>query len=257
MLNSFDSAYIIEEEVYLDDIPAILLRPTQVGDLLPTIILYHGWGSNKENQRLRGYILSLVGYQVLIPDAIYHGKRQTIEDYNVEAGRKYFWETIFNNLKEFPKILEIMEKKYRADTGRVGAIGNSMGGFTAAGVFTHNPNIKALVVLNGSCYWEDSNRVFKENLDIPYLGDEKQLELKLAKLDPMHNLNMLKDRPILLLHGDADSLVALESQRIFYNKLVTSYQDRAKIRLIEYPKLNHFVTSNMMEESINWFNKYL
>ena len=73
----------------------------------------------------------------------------------------------------------------------------------------------------------------------------------------MNNLELLKNRPILILHGDSDSIVSIESQRIFYQRIEPLYQNKQKIKFIEYPNLNHFVTTNMMEESINWFYRYL
>lgn len=51
-------------------------------------------------------------------------------------------------------VIERLILKYNADPDKIGVIGNSMGRFTAAGVFTHNPSIKALVVFNGSCGWK-------------------------------------------------------------------------------------------------------
>ena len=60
-----------------------------------------------------------------------------------------------------------------------------------------------------------------------------------------------------MLHGDRDGLVPIEGQRIFYSKIKESYDNPKRIKLIEYPNLNHFVTTNMMEEAIYWFYKYL
>ncbi len=57
--------------------------------------------------------------------------------------------------------------------------------------------------------------------------------------------------------GDSDSVVSIESQRIFYKKAELLYEDKQKIKFIEYPNLNHFVTTNMMEECISWFYRYL
>lgn len=89
------------------------------------------------------------------------------------------------------------------------------------------------------------------------MNPDKEMEERINKFDPMNNLHLLIDRPILLLHGDSDSLVSIESQRIFYKKIELMYNCGDKIKLIEYPNLNHFVTTNMMEESIAWFHKYL
>ena len=254
MSDYLKSSHITEKEISIGgNIPAILFTPSTREGLFPTIILYHGWGSNKVSQRMRGFILSTVGYQVLIPDAIYHGKRNSIDSYNADNARKYFWKVIFNNIDESNNIIYDLILRYGADPDRIGIMGNSMGGFTAAGVFTHNPNIKSLVVFNGSCGWENSNKIFKDSFGITSSLNEKEMEETIAIKDPMNNLHRLKDRPILLLHGDADSLVSIESQRTFYNKLKLIYSQQEKIKLIEYPNLNHFVTTNMMEEAIAWF----
>ncbi len=251
------SNHIIEDRITIGKIPVILFRPKEAGELLPTIILYHGWSSNKEFQRMRGFILSSVGYQVAIPDAIYHGERNPLLSYDIDNATRYFWNTILNNIEESQSIIEELILKYRADPNRIGVIGNSMGGFTAAGIFTHNSNIKALVVFNGSCGWENFNKRFKESYEISEAYELKEIEEKVSKLNPQNNLNLLIDRPILILHGNSDNVVPIESQRIFYNKIKPMYNYRDRIKFLEYPNLNHFVTTNMMEESIVWFYEYL
>ncbi|HSH35096.1 alpha/beta hydrolase family protein [Schnuerera sp.] len=257
MTDHLKTNYIIEDKITIRKIPAILFRPKEGKKLLPTIILYHGWSSNKELQRMRGFILSAVGYQVIIPDAIYHGERNPLRNYDIDDATKYFWKTILNNIEESHIIIEDAISKYGADSNKIGVIGNSMGGFTAAGAFTHNPIIKALVAFNGSCGWRNFNKRFKEFNEISITGQLEKIEGKVNKLDPQNNLNLLMDRPILLLHGDSDNVVPIESQRIFYNKIKPMYKYKDKIKFIEYPNLNHFVTTNMMEESIAWFYKYL
>lgn len=257
MTNYLRTDYILEEQISIGEIPAILFRPKEDKGLLPTIIFYHGWSSDKESQRMRGFILSSVGYQVLIPDAINHGERNPLHYYDIQDATKYFWNTIFANIEESSMVIDGLVSQFNADPNRLGVIGNSMGGFTAVGVFTHNPRIKTLVVLNGSCCWESANRIFKESFQIITTGEQKQMEEKISKMDPMNNLELIVDRPILLLHGDDDSVVSIESQRIFYDKIEPMYQQKEKIEFVQYPNLNHFVTTNMMEESIAWFNKYL
>ncbi|NMB08121.1 MAG: prolyl oligopeptidase family serine peptidase [Tissierellia bacterium] len=257
MTNYLKSNNIIEEKIYIGKIPAIIFRPKKRKKGIPTIIFYHGWSSDKETQRMRGFILAAVGYQVIIPDAVHHGERNPIKEYNIDNATKYFWDTIFTNIKESHIIIDELIFKYNADPNRIGVMGNSMGGFTAAGVFTYNANIKALVVFNGSCGWEISNSLFKRNFELNANEEQKETEEKILKMDPMKNLELLIDRPILLLHGDSDDVVSIESQRIFYKKIKPLYQDLNKIEFIQYPNLNHFVTTNMMEESIAWFYKYL
>ncbi len=256
MADHLKSDFIVEEKISMGNIPAILFRPKNKEGLLPTAILYHGWSSNKEFQRMRGFILSSAGYQVIIPDAIYHGERNPLKNYNLENAKKYFWHVVLNNIEESKIIIEQAVSKYQADPARIGILGHSMGGFTAAGVFTHNLDIKALVVFNGACNWNYFNQWFKGKgwVEEDFEFEEEE---RVSTLDPQNNLKLLKDRPILLLHGDRDGLVPIEGQRIFYSKIKECYKNPKRIKLIEYPNLNHFVTTNMMEEAIYWFYKYL
>jgi dipeptidyl aminopeptidase/acylaminoacyl peptidase len=157
-------------------------------------------------------------------------------------------------MEEYSTIEKELILKYNTEPDRIAVMGNSMGGFTAAGIFTHNKNIKALTVFNCSCSWESFN---KQNFQIDMTEKLERLTRKAVEMDPYNHIGMLKDRPILMLHGDSDTLVPVEGQRDFYDKFYTIYQEKEKIKLVEYPGLNHFVTTNMMEESINWLGRYL
>lgn len=245
------SNHIIEKKIYIENIPAILFRPKDIEGAIPTVIFYHGWSSNKESQRIRGLILATVGFQVLIPDGIYHGERGSIDYYKLD-NCKYFWDTILNNLEEANLLIKQLMENYEGDPDNISLIGHSMGGFTAAGIFAHNPMIKSLVVLNGSCAWKNSNEIFKKYLGIKITDELKEIEEKIEKLDPYNNIELFNDRPVLMLHGGSDSTVSIESQKLFLQKIELLYKDKGKIKLIEYPNLNHYVTTNMMEESISW-----
>lgn len=253
MTDYLKSDFIIEENINIGEIPAIIFRPKEVKDRIPTILFYHGWSSNKEFQRIRGFILASVGYQVVIPDAIYHGERNPLTDYGMESAMRYFWDVILNNIEEADGLLSAMVSNYKADPKRIAVMGNSMGGFTAGGVFTHNEKIKNLVVFNGSCSWEG----FNDNFEVTPSEELEELRNKINSMDPINNLDLLKNRPILLLHGDSDMTVPIDGQRIFYKKINPMYNDKEKIKFIEYPGLNHCVTTNMMEETINWLGIYL
>lgn len=60
-----------------------------------------------------------------------------------------------------------------------------------------------------------------------------------------------------MLHGDADDQVPIKCQKEFYRKIEPVYEDKDRIKLIEYPNLNHFVTTNMMEEGLAWLDRYM
>lgn len=249
--------HIIEERDYIDDISLIRMNLKDRQGKVPTIIMYHGWSSNKESQRLRAFILANLGYQVIIPDALYHGQRNRLEKYNAEASVKYFWPTILNNIEEGKKLIDHSINYYNVDPDRIGLIGHSMGGFTSAGVFTYNTNVKTAVILNGSFNWKHSNQILKEMIGLEDMDGFKEEEEKINSIDPNNNKDLLIDRPILLLHGEKDSLVNVESQRLFFKEIQPYYSDKSRLKLIEYSNLDHFVTTNMMEEAAIWFKKYL
>lgn len=248
-----NSQNVKEENINIKGIPCIRLVPKESKQLFPTIIFYHGWGSSKESQRFRGFILSNLGYQVIIPDAIHHGKRNPIDYKDPDNTAKYFWKIILSNIEEFDWLEEDLINKYDADPDHIGVMGHSMGGFTSAGVFTHNENVKTSVILNGSLNWAMSNEIFAKQLAVNTVMEEGLIE----KLDPMNNLHKIIDRPLLILHGGEDKVVCKAPQEVFYEKIKPLYKDESKINMTEYPYLGHFVTSNMLEDGTNWMLKWL
>lgn len=251
------SDYILEDKISIGDIKALYIRPREeLGNNPPSLILYHGWSSSKEAQRMRGIILASMGFQVFIPDAIHHGERGRLEQYNLKNASKYFWETVLSNIEESDKIIDTILSSYGGTKDRIGLIGHSMGGFTSGGVFVRHRDLNSLVVLNGSCNWARSNEIFMDSL-FKYRKEELEvLEEELGAYDPAKNLDSLGNRPILMLHGKADSLVSIEAQEDFYRLIKDNYRD-GRLKYIRYDNLNHFVTTNMMEESIVWFRKHM
>lgn len=249
-----DNKNVGEEEVRIRDIPCIVLKPRGEEGKIPTVILYHGWGSNKESQKFRGFILASLGYQVVIPDAIHHGQRNPIDYYDIDVVGQKFWKVILRNVEESRYIIEEVISKYNGDPDNIGVMGHSMGGFTTAGIFTHDKRIKTGIVLNGSFNWKRSNELFVKDIGEDIVIDEED---EIIRLDPMNNFEKLVDRPILMLNGGADKVVPIAPQRAFYDKIKKSYRDQSNIEIIKYNALGHFVSTNMMEDAANWLKIHL
>lgn len=252
-----DLRNVREKNIVIDHIPALVLTPINDSDLHPTIVFYHGWGSSVEKQKFRGFILASLGYQVVIPCSIHHGDRKPVDHKSAENAGRYFWEVIFNNIEEFKKVFEYTVSSQSADLDRIGVCGNSMGGFTSAGIFSYYPDVKAAVIFNGSCNWGYSNKCFLDVLKFNADDFPKEIQNRIDKYNPMNNIESIKNRPILMLHGDSDTMVDVGAQREFFSESFNLFEDSDKLCYIEYPKLNHFVTTNMMEEAGKWFYKYL
>lgn len=258
-MDILDKSKILEVKlIELKGIPCFYVKPHSNYYNGATIVYYHGWSSNKNNNLFLGKLLAFHGYGVILPDAIYHGDRNAIANYNVDALRKYFWEVIFNSLEEYKGLISEGESLYEINKDRVAVMGSSMGGFIASGIFADNVEIKCLVNMNGACAWGEAEKIFRD-IDKSGKGAATLYQReKIKTYDPLGKREELYPRPILMLHGDADTSVSIDIQRHFYKEMKEVYRDeREKLVLNEIPRLNHYKTVNMMESSIEWLEKYL
>ncbi|NLN48121.1 MAG: prolyl oligopeptidase family serine peptidase [Clostridiales bacterium] len=245
-------------KIRLGEIPCLYIKPKFKCKERSAVIYYHGWSSKKENGLFIGKVLTFHGHEVIIPDAIYHGERKALDKYNVEAMKKYFWDVIINTVKEYDGLITGAAELLETDRNKVAVMGSSMGGFIASGVFAVNKEIKCLVNMNGACAWKKAESIFKE-LDRDGKGAASQKQRKLiAEYDPLGKKEDLYPRPILMLHGDADTSVSIEIQRYFYKEVKKLYKGMPeRLRLIESSNLNHYKTTGMLEETLKWFEMYL
>lgn len=81
-----------------------------------TILMYHGWGSTIESQVVIGEKLANLGFDIVIPEIIYHDTRQPLkEPFEKTSMQNYFWKTIFHSIdevNEYLKCLNLTKKKY-------------------------------------------------------------------------------------------------------------------------------------------------
>lgn len=252
----FDNDFILVERNEINGIPYLIIKERKKEGPLPTIFYYHGWSSNKENQRFKGFILANCGYQVVIPDSIYHGERDPIDHNASGMMEKYFWEVVINSVEEFKILMEDIVKNHKADKNRMGIMGHSMGGFISSGIFSTNENINCLVNYNGSCAWIKADESFRKIHNQPPATEDEVL--RLSKFDLTSNINRLKLRPILLVHGNSDTSVPIQSQRAFYQQVAPLYKENPEnLKFSIYERLDHYITIGMLEEGILWLKKHL
>jgi len=252
MGNSFSNFSRIE----LSNIPCLCIKPNINDDIYPTIFLYHGWSSNKEKHRLLASILSQNGYQVIIPDAIFHGERNPLNFESQKALEENIWNVIIQSVKESTDLIREAIEKESANHSRICVMGHSMGGFSASGIFANNSEVKCLVSINGSSAWEKAEEIFRLLDGREPASDDDLKETRMY--DPLRKYNQFNNRSMLLLHGDADTSVPIDSQRYFYKEISPYYSDNPdKLKLIEIPKLNHFITIGMVDEILKWLEENL
>lgn len=244
-------------DINIENIPTKIFYPKNYDEKLKVIFVYHGWSCDNNSHIPLCSLLACHGYMAVISDAINHGQRGSIDYWNSDVGLNHFWPTVLNSLKEFPIILDYINKNYNIDLESVGVAGHSMGGIITSGILAHNPIIKCAVIMNSSGAWEETSIDFAGTMYHEFKNyiDAKLLELK--PLSPINNIENFKNKPVLILHGLKDNLVPIGGEETFYNALKSSYDDKDKVKFITYERLNHYVTESIINECINWFNEFL
>jgi len=250
------SEFVNAMRIEIEGIPCMVYRPIGEKKGYPTVIYYHGWSSCKDFQVFKGEVLASYGYQVIMPDAIHHGEREPIDHQQEGMLEKYFRKVLLQSVEESEIILRYVRKELAVEKNRIAVMGHSMGGFISSGVFVKDQDLKTVIVLNGSSAWSIVEDEMRET------GTEDDLtpkeEERLRQFDPYHHLDALKGRPVCLIHGEKDSAVPIEGQEEFYHKLEEIYRENPeKIRFFKVPRMDHYISTGMFEESISWLKNHL
>lgn len=248
----YDNSFITTEREEVNGIPCLKFKPKGYNGLLPTVIYYHGWHSSKDFKRFEALVISSHGYQVIVPDALHHGDRDPIDHNDPQNLNRYEWKIILQSVKESKKFIEGIINDHEADPGRIGIIGSSMGAIAAGGIYVENLGLKCLVGFNGTFAWQDA---IKRNDLAKTKEDNREL---IEYYDPISNEDKIKDRAILILHGTEDTSLPIDSQRLFFNKMLPLYtRNPEKLEFIEAVNVNHHITTGMLEKAIMWFKEHL
>lgn len=232
------------EKEEIGNIPCYMVYPLK--ETGKSAVFYHGWSSRGELQLTRAALLALEGYTVCVPDAVHHGERGPLSDYYTMESYDLFWETIFQNTDEFSFVHKFIAKKgYEKPV----IFGHSMGGFSVLGIAAaYGDRIAGAVSFNGSGDWELSHLFMQARFGIS-LGENWKLYEEVKKRSPLHDKERLKGVRLLLLSGEDDMSVDPRAQMNFYH---TMKNEGADVKKMTYPGLGHFVTTNMMDEAVNW-----
>lgn len=245
------------ENTIVNNIPVTIISPKNFTGKMPVVFFYHGWSSSRNKHLNLGTLLGCNGYLVVIPDSINHGDRGTIDYSDMKTGLTKFWPTVINSLKEFPTLLDYIETAYNIDHNKIGVAGHSMGGMITSGILAHNPIISAAVILNGSGAWADATL---DLIGSHYEEQKKVIDKGLTELQPLipiNNIEKFKDTPILILHGEKDTIVPIHSSKLFFDASKEKYDNKDVVSMVTFDRLNHYITEAMITEMLNWFNTHL
>lgn len=246
-----ENSFVMITEERAGDIPYLRVNPKEYTGVLPTVIYYHGSHSNKDFIRFQAMSITSFGYQVIIPDALYHGERGSTEYSDPKFLEKFIWEIMLKSIQESDVLIKKAIEKHDADPTRIGVMGDSMGAITAGGVFIRHEDLKCLAGFNGAFAWQEC---IKKNI----LPSSEIYNDEITLYDPMTNEEKIKERAISIFHGVEDTSVPINIQKKFVDRMRPLYTNKQeKLQLIEFSNVNHRITTNMLENLITWLRANL
>ncbi|MGG3888293.1 prolyl oligopeptidase family serine peptidase [Metabacillus fastidiosus] len=251
------------EAQHISGIPLLhIVRNELASEKTPLVIFIHGFMSAKENNLHYAYLLAEKGMRVVLPEAAYHGERNTGYS-NHELSMK-FWQIIINEIHELKIVKDHYEQLELVDPNRIGVAGTSMGGITTFGALTQYDWIKAAVSLMGnpkySTYLEAQIKELRnKGIEIPLTDQELKEQMNiLQKYDLSMQKDVLNGRPLLIWHGMKDNVVPFVQTYDFYKEIMPMYEHTPeKLCFIADKKADHKVSREGIHATVDWFTKNL
>lgn len=228
-------------------VTGILSYPEQVGPPVPVIILVHGLGDHKERDYVQAgeEYLRTAGYAVLRIDLYNHGARKFEDfDFGLQGETKYrSRELITQSVFDLRRTIDFIESRPELDHHRIGYYGISLGGLIGTVFSGVDQRVKAPVItLAGG----------RLNLMFGAKALSKSTKNYLGVIDPIHFVQSISPRPLLMINAENDEVIPPASSRFLYNKA------KEPKKIIWYPsKHRNLPLEKAFAAGIAWYQKHL
>lgn len=271
---------IILETYQVDGVPIMTLAQESAKHR-PLVFFVHGFTSDKRQGLRIGYELAGRGLFFVGLDAAMHGERfderlttawEPGEDkvYPPKSGLDAFFlmhEVIVQTAQDIDALSDHFAGDERTDAGRVGVTGFSMGGFATFYIAATNPRVQTAVPMSGlpafAARWEDvvleTSSYTQWATAMEQAGTETARRTAfMRRIDPFDRMAAFCPRPLMMINGDRD----LDSPKKYlvdlYRALKPLYADHPdRLRLNIHDDAGHELTPAMIQDTVEWFGKYL
>jgi pimeloyl-ACP methyl ester carboxylesterase len=264
---------------YGDWIPALICYSELARSRpLPALLCMPGNGQPKEDFLRSTDLLprwAEEGFFVISIDRPYHGGRAgDLRDAITQKGLLNVWgESVYDLMR----VLDYLQTRQEVVGERIGMLGMSLGGVEALLLAAMDTRVKVVVSVAGQLVWEEIFRgegwksVFhglplRNQLVEAGASGEEALQA-FRRTYPDWNLvdagkvaPRICPRPLLLLVGEEDPLVAPAAGERTFNSALPYYADLGKEELLQIwvvPKTAHRFPPVMQTRAIDWFKRWL
>ena len=193
-----------------------IYTPENVTKNMPVLLFLHGIGERGNN------ISDIEKYA--LPKYLNKGMTLSFIIIAPQCLDNNFWSY---HLRDIEKILDIEYKNYKYDKNRVCILGSSMGAFGAWNYIIQRPNLfKGIVSVAGG-----------------------------IMLPINQNLKLIKDKKILIYHGDKDDLINMNESISAYKLLEKVGAKNIELKIT--PEENHYLTSHAFKDKyiLEWLER--
>lgn len=213
------------------EIPLWLFRRPGGGGADPLVIVLHGLTSRKERHLEWCLELAAAGMTACAFDLRSHGARRDDDspalqgDQTTPEFAAAFARVTVGTVQDIIRVAEYLGAEHW------GLLGHSFGGYIALQTALVEPRAVAIANVSGS---------------INAAGTIGDIELP----DIPANAARLGRRPVLLVHGDADTIVPVAGARKFRDAFIQEYgADAKRVQYREYPGVGHELLPEMRHEA--------
>lgn len=276
-------------------VPVLLVRPEKVKKKLPVVIVLHGTGGNKENEKPWLAHLAQRGIIGVAIDGRYHGERaggkKGAEAYNdaikrawhAKEGEKQEHPFYFDTCWDVWRTIDYLETRDDIDPDRIGLIGFSKGGIETwlAGACDSRIKVAVPAIAVQSFRWSLDNDKWQGRANTIKAAHEaaakdlgeakvnakvckalwnKVIPGMLDQFDCPSMIRLFAGRPLLILNGEKDPNCPLEGAKLAFAAAERAYKAAGaedKLKIMVAKNIGHAVTNEQKKAALDWFEKWL
>ena len=169
------------------------------------------------------------------------------------------FDIVVESAMEKEEILKFIKKSGIGDGKRIGITGISMGGFIVFKTAELTDEVRYLVPMVSSPYFEEFAKYALKKIGIENFEEYEERFKILREVEPLKNKERFLDKNIFIMAGELDNTVPDYFSRKGYKELKEVYSANGVAEKIKYKSYSaeHCENEEMIRDMIIWFKKVL